>query len=114
MAAAQIQPTNPNNLTAALGAAAIKAADALAAAGLVPAKDTQAVSDRLASNTGEVNFDGGRCAALGASLLDALAHVGPQLRGVAEPKFYLPDDAYVAPSEDAAKVDARLKELGLA
>ena len=39
---------------------------------------------------------------------------GPQLRGVAEPKFYLPDDAYVAPCEDAAKVAARLKELGLA
>ena len=67
-----------------------------------------------ASNAGEVNFDGGRCAALGASLLDALAHVGPQLRGVAEPKFYLPDDAYVAPCEDAGKVAARLKELGLA
>ena len=66
-----------------------------------------------ASNAGEVNFDGGRCAALGASLLDALAHVGPQLRGVAEPKFYLPDDAYVAPCEDAGKVAARLKELGL-
>jgi len=49
-----------------------------------------------------------------AALIDSAAHVGPQLRGVAEPKFYLPDDAYVAPCEDAAKVAARLKELGLA
>ena len=47
-------------------------------------------------------------------LADALAHVGPQLRGVAEPKFYLPDDAYVAPCEDTGKVAARLKELGMA
>ena len=50
-------------------------------------------------------FDGQRCSMLGASLLDAVAHVAPQLRGVDEPAFALADDAYVAPTEDQAAID---------
>ena len=50
-------------------------------------------------------FQGPRAAALGASLLDALVHVGPSLRGVREPSFGS-EDAYVSPVEDMAAVDA--------
>ena len=48
-------------------------------------------------------WQGPRAAALGASLLDALAHVSPALRGVDEPLFA---DAYVATTEDAERIDA--------
>ena len=54
-------------------------------------------------------FQGARAAALGAALLDALAHVAPALRGVAEPQFG-PADAYVAPVEDEAAVAAYMAE----
>jgi murein tripeptide amidase MpaA len=54
-------------------------------------------------------FQGPRAAALGASLLDALVHVGPSLRGVREPSFG-PEDAYVSPVEDMAAVDAFIAE----
>lgn len=53
-------------------------------------------------------FDGQRCAMLGASLLDAAAHVAPQLRGVSKPCFPLPDDTYLAPTENQAAIDAHL------
>mmetsp|Transcript_23367 Transcript_23367/g.49610 ORF Transcript_23367/g.49610 Transcript_23367/m.49610 type:complete len:80 (-) Transcript_23367:212-451(-) len=54
------------------------------------------------------SFNGHRCARLGASLLDALSYVAPQLRGVEEPTFALPDDVYVLPVEEKAEVDAFL------
>mmetsp|Transcript_43051 Transcript_43051/g.139016 ORF Transcript_43051/g.139016 Transcript_43051/m.139016 type:complete len:463 (+) Transcript_43051:125-1513(+) len=59
----------------------------------------------LAALSSGGTFQGPRAAALGASLLDALSHVGPSLRGVAEPAFG-EADAYVAPVEDAAVVAA--------
>ena len=55
---------------------------------------------------GERGFDGERCAALGASLLDAVAYVRSSLRGVPEPRFEWPDDAYVRPTDDRAALDA--------
>ena len=63
----------------------------------MPFKDT-------ANNPGpHSSFQGPRAAALGGSLLDALAHVAPSLRGVDSPSFG-PEDAYVEPTEDAAEV----------
>ena len=58
------------------------------------------------------SFGGRRCAQLGASLLDALSYVGPQLRGVDEPVFQRPDDAYVLPVEDQVQIDAYLAANG--
>ena len=54
-------------------------------------------------------FQGPRAAALGASLLDALAHVAPSLRGVSHPVFGA-EDAYVAPIEEAQQVAAFVRE----
>jgi hypothetical protein len=48
------------------------------------------------------SFQGERCAALGASFLDALAYVAHALRGVDAPAFSLLEDAYVCPTEDRA------------
>ena len=59
----------------------------------------------LAAPGGGGTFQGPRAAALGGSLLDALAHVGPALRGTAEPAFG-EADAYVAPVEDEKAVAA--------
>ena len=71
----------------------------------MPFKDS-AAAPRDAGRGEAAGFDGGRAASLGASLLDALAHVGPQLRGVEEPSFELEDDAYVAPTEDEKAIAA--------
>lgn len=60
--------------------------------------------DNAAGLSAHTSFQGPRCAALGASFLDALAHVAPQLRGVDAPAFPLPDDAYIKPNEGAADV----------
>jgi murein tripeptide amidase MpaA len=79
--------------------------DCLAATLEMPFKDNAANPDAVSG------FDGHRCAALGASLLDALAYVEPQLRGVTEPVFALPDDAYVDPVEDQGIIDAHLAAL---
>ena len=51
------------------------------------------------------SFQGARAAALGASLLDALSHVAPSLRGVVEPAFP-GEDAYIEPVEDEKAVAA--------
>ena len=60
-----------------------------------------------ASNVGAGGpYQGERCAALGASILDGLAYVASSLRGVDTPSFPLPDDQYVAPVEDAAVIAA--------
>ena len=67
----------------------------------MPFKDAANVPRRKGEERG---FDGSRAAMLGASLLDAIAYVAPNLRGVDEPSFLLPDDAYVAPVEDAAEI----------
>ena len=67
----------------------------------MPFKDAANVPRRQGEERG---FDGSRAAMLGASLLDAIAYVAPNLRGVDEPSFLLPDDAYVAPVEDAAEI----------
>ena len=77
--------------------------DCLSATLEMPFKDNVANGGAIEAG---LAYDGRRCAALGASLLDALAHVAPQLRGVDEPVFPLADDAYVAPVEDEAAVDA--------
>ena len=63
----------------------------------MPFKDSASVPRSERDGAG---FDGRRAATLGHSLLDALAHVGSQLRGVDEPVFVLADDQYVAPIED--------------
>ena len=64
-----------------------------------------------ASNVGEGGpFQGERCAALGASLLDGLAYVVASLRGVDEPSFPLADDQYVAPIEDPKQIAAWIAE----
>ena len=81
--------------------------DCLSATLEMPFKDCAA---NPAGRRGDRGFDGHRCAALGASLVDAAAHVRSQLRGVPEPEFLLPDDAYVAPVEDAATVAAFVAE----
>ena len=55
-----------------------------------------------ASNVGAGGpFQGERCVALGASMLDGLAYVASSLRGVDVPSFPHPDDEYVEPIEDA-------------
>ena len=54
-------------------------------------------------------FQGPRAAALGGSLLDALAHVASSLRGVDSPQFGA-EDGYVAPLEDADSVAAFVRE----
>ena len=58
-----------------------------------------------------VAFDGRRCAMLGASLLDAIAYVGEQLRGVEAPAFPHPGDAYVVPIEEDAQVQAAVEAM---
>ena len=55
-------------------------------------------------------FQGERCSALGASLLDGLAHVAASLRGVDTPSFPLPDDQYLAPIEDKEAIAAWIAE----
>ena len=67
----------------------------------MPFKDC-AANPREAGTT--KGFDGDRAAMLGASLVDAMAHVAAQVRGVEEPVFELEDDKYVAPSEDAEEI----------
>ena len=65
-----------------------------------------------ANNLGEAagaTFQGPRAAALGAALLDPLAHVAASLRGVSTPSFGA-EDAYVPPVEDAAAVGAFVRE----
>ena len=54
-------------------------------------------------------FQGPRAAALGASLLEPLAHVASRLRGESAPSFG-PDDAYLEPIEDADQVAAYVRE----
>jgi len=66
----------------------------------MPFKDCAA---NLAAPDSVGTYQGERCAALGASLLDALAYVAPGLRGTDRPKF---NDAYITPIEDAKEVDA--------
>ena len=58
---------------------------------------------------GSSTFQGARAAALGGSLLNALAHVSANLRGVPEPIFGA-EDAYVTPIEDAAAVESYVLE----
>jgi len=71
--------------------------DCLAVTLEMPFKDS-------ACNLGEdVSFQGPRAASLGAALLDAIYHIAPYLRGVAEPSFG-ENDAYVAPVEDEKAV----------
>lgn len=82
--------------------------DCLAATLEMPFKDNAA---NPGARRGDRGFDGARCAALGASLLDAVAHVQSSLRGVPEPRFERPDDAYVAPVEDKAEVDKFLAAM---
>jgi hypothetical protein len=55
------------------------------------------------TNPSDGGFDGERCKMLGHALLDALAHVGPQLRAE-KPSFALESDKYVLPCEDMEKV----------
>ena len=66
----------------------------------MPFKDCAA---NLAAPDSLASYQGERCAALGASLLDALAYVAPGLRGTDQPKF---DDEYIIPTEDAKEVAA--------
>ena len=84
--------------------------DCLAVTLEMPFKDNAA---NLDGGEGGATFQGARAAALGGSLLDALAYVAPSLRGVAAPEFAQPADAYVAPIESeeavAAFVDAQYK-----
>jgi hypothetical protein len=72
----------------------------------MPFKDN---ANNLGGPGSAATFQGPRAAALGASLLDALAHVAPSLRGVAAPVFG-PDDEYVAPIEDESTVAAFVAE----
>ena len=61
-------------------------------------------------NLGEgSSFQGPRAAALGASLLEPLAHVASSLRGESAPSFG-PEDAYLEPIEDAEQVAAFVRE----
>ena len=75
--------------------------DCLSATLEMPFKDNANNPRRAGTSRG---YDGRRCAALGASLLDAAAHVRASLRGDDEPSFPSPDDAYVTPVEDAAAI----------
>ena len=79
--------------------------DCLAVTLEMPFKDNAA--NAAARRSGKA-FDGHRCAMLGASLVDALAHVHTALRGVPVPRFELPDDAYVRPTEDVNEIRAFL------
>jgi len=79
--------------------------DCLAVTLEMPFKDNAA--NAAARRSGKP-FDGHRCAMLGASLVDALAHVHTALRGVPVPRFELPDDAYVRPTEDVNEIRAFL------
>jgi len=80
--------------------------DCLAVTLEMPFKDN---ANNLGGPGSAATFQGPRAAALGASLLDALAHVAPSLRGVAAPVFG-PDDEYVAPIEDESTVAAFVAE----
>ena len=51
-------------------------------------------------------FQGERAMGLGRSLLDALSHVAPSLRGDDSPQYGAAEDAYVRPTEDAKEVAA--------
>ena len=75
--------------------------DCLSATLEMPFKDNANNPRRPGTSRG---YDGRRCAALGASLLDAAAHVRASLRGDDEPSFPSPDDAYVTPVEDDAAI----------
>jgi hypothetical protein len=57
----------------------------------------------------DLNGQGPRAAALGASLLDPLALVASGLRGASAPRFG-PEDAYLEPVEDAEHVAAYVRE----
>ena len=81
--------------------------DCLAATLEMPFKDSACVPRPKGSAKG---FGGEAAAGLGHSLLDALAHVASQLRGVDAPAFDAPDDAYVAPVEDMEEIAAWMKE----
>lgn len=73
----------------------------------MPFKDCAAVPRTDPDGAG---FDGRRASMLGRSLLDAMAHVASQLRGVEEPSFPLEGDQYVAAVEDEGAIAAWIEE----
>jgi len=89
--------------------------DCLAVTLEMPFKDNLASPQRpsrphhAAESQTRMGFDGSRCAAVGASLLDAVAYVQPFLRGVPDPHFERPDDAYVVPTDDPSEVERFIK-----
>ena len=71
----------------------------------MPFKDSALNPDDVTTGSG---FNGVRAAQVGRALVDAAAHVAPQLRGVEAPTFPLASDAYVVPVEDPDKIAAWL------
>ncbi|KOO20818.1 zinc carboxypeptidase family protein [Chrysochromulina tobinii] len=100
------EPDSPGGANPAVGGNQVGMRfDCLAVTLEMPFKDNAA--NAAARRSGKA-FDGHRCAMLGASLVDALAHVHTALRGVPVPRFELPDDAYVRPTEDVNEIRAFL------
>jgi murein tripeptide amidase MpaA/SAM-dependent methyltransferase len=96
------KPDPPGGSNPAVGADQVgRRFGCLAAILELPFKDNAA---NPSARRGDQGFDGPRCAAVGASLLEALAYVQPSLRGVAEPSFSLAGDAYLEPVEDEEEV----------